>query len=210
MSFRTRALAIIRASVAASCLLLPQAGFTYEHPLSDSSVRNAYFLGQDAERATDFLAQYVQSLPVPENGAHVAQIELDTPYAQAVKASLQRPMGYSAQDAAADSKKRGDSIVVRVQVMLTPTYTGVGGDFWLDVSVGLVQKKHMAARRVYGVPLYASDRDGDDSWVIGANIFVEFAVEGVESDDVQVEVIPPKGPAVHATFDLSSCPKPTC
>ena len=39
---------------------------------------------------------------------------------------------------------------------------------------------------------------------IGANVYVQFSLTGVRSDSVQVEVVPPEGDAVHATFDLST------
>jgi len=185
-------------------LLTPQLGFAYDHPLTDESVRDAYFLGQDSDRAVSFLSQYVQSLPVPDRGPDVVEIELRTPYAQVVEASLEHLVGYSAQQAAADYKRRGDFIQVRVKVLFTPSYTGRGEDFWRGVSVGLVQKKHMAATSVSGQPLYATDHDGDRAWVIGANVFVQFSVAGVDSDSVDVEVVPPEGATVHATFDLDS------
>jgi hypothetical protein len=181
-------------------LLVPQLGFGYDHPLTDEVVRDAYFLGQDLDRSNDFFARYTQALPVPDSGPQVAEIELLTPYAQVVQVSHEHPMGYSAQQAAADYKKRGDFIQVRVKVLFTPTYTGAD-DFWRGVSVGLVQKKHMAATGVSAQLLYTSDPDGY-SWVIGANVFVEFSVAGVESDSVDVAVVPPGGAGVRATFDL--------
>jgi hypothetical protein len=194
-------LTLIQAGVAVASLLAPQLGFAYDHPLRDDAVREAYFLGQNPDQAAQLLSRYVQSLPVPESGPHVAQIELSTPYAQVVEVSQQHSVGYSAQDAAADYKKRGDFILVRVQVMFTPSYSDRGEGFWRDVSVGLVQKDHMAARSVSAELLYSGDRDGD-SWIIGANVFVVFSVAGVESDSVQVEVVPPEGETVRATFDL--------
>jgi hypothetical protein len=181
-------------------LLVPQLGFGYDHPLTDEVVRDAYFLGQDLDRSNDFFARYTQALPVPDSGPQVAEIELLTPYAQVVQVSHEHPMGYSAQQAAADYKKRGDFIQVRVKVLFTPTYTGAD-DFWRGVSVGLVQKKHMATTGVSAQLLYTSDPDGY-SWVIGANVFVEFSVAGVESDSVDVAVVPPGGAGVRATFDL--------
>jgi hypothetical protein len=183
-------------------LLAPQLGFAYEHPLRDDSVRKAYFLGQDLDRSNAFLAQYVRALPVPERGPHVAEVELRTPYWQVVEASRENTVDYSAQQAAADYRKRGDFLRVRVKVLFTPTYTGRAEDFWRGISVGLVQKKHMAATGMSAQPLYASGPDGT-TWMTGANVYIDFSVEGVDSDSIEVEVIPPEGPAVHVTFDLS-------
>jgi hypothetical protein len=201
MKFPRKFFTTIQIGVAVCSLAMPQSGFAYSHPLTDEAVRDAYFLGQDSERSATFLADYLQSLRLPDRGPHVAQIELSTPYALVVRTSQQHPTGYSAQQAAADYKQRGDYILVRVQIMFTPTYTG-GEDYWRTVPVGLVQKKHMAARSVSGEALYATDHDGDRAWLIGANVFVVFSVDGVDSDTVQVEVEPPGGTTVHATFDL--------
>jgi len=200
MKFDRGVFFVLQFGVALFSLLVPQAGFAYGHPLTDEAVRAGYFLGQDLDRSNEFFARYTRALPVPDSGPQVAEIELLTPYAQVVQVSHEHPMGYSAQQAAADYKKRGDSIQVRVKVLFTPTYTGAD-DFWRGVSVGLVQKEHMAATGVSAQLLYASDADGG-SWVIGANVFVEFSVAGVESDSVDVEVVPPGGAGVRATFDL--------
>jgi hypothetical protein len=182
----------------------PQLAFGYDYPLSDDAVREAYFLGQDVRSVNSFLSQYVQALPVPGSGPHVAEIELSTPYAQVVEASALHTVNYSAQDAAEEYRRRGDFILVRVKVLFTPTYADPGDDFWRYVAVGLVQKKHMAATSVSGEPIYASDQDGDSSVAIGANVLVQFSVAGVASGSVQVEVIPPGGSPVHATFDLKT------
>jgi hypothetical protein len=202
MKSRRRLLTMGQLGAVTVTLLLPPPSFAFDHPLSDAQVRDAYFLGQDADRSAAFLAKYVQELPVPEKGPHVSQVELSTPYAQVVQISRQHKDDYSAQQAAVDYKNRGDSIRVRVQVMFTPTYPNGGEDFWSAVSVGLVQKTHIAARSASGQAIYTINREGDRNWIIGANVFVVFDLAGVESDSIQVEVIPPGGPPAYATFQL--------
>jgi len=97
--------------------------------------------------------------------------------------------------------------MVRAQVMFTPTYSNRPDDFWRDVSIGLIQgdrivPKNVSGQAVYtGQPIYITNRDGT-SWVIGADIYAVFDVAGLSSDSVQVEVVPPDGAPVHATFDL--------
>ena len=203
----SRVLGALRVVLGVWIASFPQFGFAYSHRLTDSEVRDAYFLGQDSERATAFLSQYVQNLPVPNSGPHVAQIELRTPYAQVVAISRQHSTGYSAQQAAEDYKARGNTILVRAQVMFTPTYSNRPDDFWRDVSIGLIQGDRIAPKSVSGQPvytgqpIYTTNRDGT-SWVIGADISGVFDVAGLSSDSVQVEVVPPEGAPVHATFDL--------
>jgi hypothetical protein len=193
----------LAAAIWAACL--PQLALAYDHPLSDEAVRDAYFIGQNVKNVNHFLSPYIQSLPVPASGPHVAEVALSTPFAQVVEVSAQHSVGYSDPQAAEDYRKRGDFIAVRVKVLFTPTYPDPGGDFWRSISVGLIQKKnHMGATSVSGEPIYSGDADGDGTVSIGANVYVQFRLAGVKSDSVQVEVEPPGGAPVYATFDLSS------
>ncbi len=202
MKFSGRLPAVIQLVVVLGLVCNPRFAFAYDHPLSDEAVRDAYFVGQDVKTVNTFLAQYTQHLPVPRSGPHVAEIALSTPFAQVVEVSAQHSVGYSDLQAAEDYRKRGDSIAVRVKVFFTPTYTNRAEDFWRDVSVGLIQKKHMAATKVDGQPIYSSDTYGGGV-LMGADIYVQFSIAGVRSDSLQVEVIPPEGAPVYATFDLS-------
>jgi hypothetical protein len=201
MRFSPKLVTLIQWGLVVWTAIAPQPSLAYDHPLSDDAVREAYFLGQDVRRANQFLSQYTQELPVPNSGPHVAEVALNTPYAQVVTVSAQHTVGYSAQQARADYQKNGDFIVVRVKVLFTPTYANPGDDFWRSVSVGLIQKKHIAAKSVSGEPIYSSDPIGG-TVAIGANVFVQFGLAGVRSGPVEVEVIPPAGLPVHAVFDL--------
>jgi hypothetical protein len=203
MKLSRKLCALIQLGAAVWTAIVPQLAFAYDHPLSDDAVREAYFLGQDVRGADKFLSQYAQALPVPNSGPHVAEIALTTPYAQVVEVSAHHTVGYSAQQAWADYRKRGDFIVVRVKVLFTPTYADPGLDFWSHVSVGVIQRKHIAATRVRSEPIYSSDAIGG-TVAIGANVFAQFSVAGVRSGPVQVEAIPPEGLPVRATFDLST------
>jgi hypothetical protein len=198
----SRTLAIAMQLAAAICAgFFAQFAIAYDHQLSAEAVRDAYFLGQDVKNVNHFLSRYVQSLPVPQSGPDVSEIALSTPYAQVVEVSAQHSVGYSAQQAAEDYRKRGDFIAVRIKVLFTPTYPNPGDDFWRSISVGLIQKNHVAATHVSGEPIYSADAYGDTA-SIGANVYAQFSLAGVRSDSVQVEVVPPEGSVVHATFDL--------
>jgi hypothetical protein len=204
MRFYRRLAFVTQLAAAIWVAFLPPLAFAYDHPLSDEAVREAYFIGQDVKNVNQFLAPYVKSLPVPDSGPQIAEIALSTPYAQVVEASSQHSVGYSDQQAAADYRKRGDFIAVRVKVLFTPTYPDPGDDFWRSVSVTLIQKKPMGATHVSGEPIYLDGLAGDGVVSIGANVYVQFSLAGVKSDSVRVDVRAPKGDTVHATFDLSS------
>jgi hypothetical protein len=204
MRFSRKLLTLIQLGLAVWMAIAPQLSFAYDHSLSDDTVREAYFLGQDVRRANEFLSQYTQELPVPNSGPQVAEIALNTPYAQLVAVSAQHTVGYSAQQAWADYQRTGDFIVVRVKVLFTPPYPDPGDhDFWRTVSVGLMQRKHIAAKSVRGEPIYSSDPIGG-TVAIGANVFAQFSVAGVRSGPVEVEVIPLAGLPVHSVFDLNT------
>jgi hypothetical protein len=182
--------------------MAPPIAFAYDHPLTSDAVRQAYFVGQDLKTVNAHLAPYLKSLPVPSRGPDVAEIELRTPFVQVVEDSAMHSVNYSAQDAATAYQKRGDFVLVRVKILLTPTYSNTDPDFWRDVSVGLVQEEHIAAIGVSGEPIYSSDETGGGG-LLGANIYARFSVAGLHSVPLQVEVVPPEGPAVRAKFDLS-------
>src|SRR5205823_8474915 len=95
-----------------------------EFPLSDTSIREAYFLGQrNDQKTSDFLKLYAKFLPLPQKGPYVSEIHLLTPYAQIVADSSRHSVGYSAQQAAADYHGRGDTILLQVRIEFTVTYT---------------------------------------------------------------------------------------
>lgn len=203
MRFARRLGTLARWGAALFAVLTPQRAFSYDHPLGDEAVRDAYFVGQDKTGVNAFLAPYTQELPLPDSGPHVAEVELSTPYTQVVEDSAQHASSYSAQEAADAYRKRGDVLLVRVKVLFTPTYSG-DDDYWRGVSVGLIQKgKHMGGIGVTGQPIYTADPEGGEL-PIGANIYVTFSVNGVQDGPLQVEIEPPGGAQVHAKFDLSS------
>jgi hypothetical protein len=98
-------------------------GAGFEAPLSEHSVREAYFLGQRNNDATAaFLREYARALPLPKRGVYVSQVWLLTPYAQVVRTSGRHSVGYSAQQAAAEYHGLGDSLLIEVRFEFTPTY----------------------------------------------------------------------------------------
>ncbi|MBZ5526393.1 MAG: hypothetical protein LAN71_00625 [Acidobacteriia bacterium] len=209
-----------KALALAALLLLAQAASAYEAPLDSHTVRDAYFLGQrNDEKTALFLAQYEQVLPLPEKGPHVAEIELHTPYAQIVAVSRDHTVGYSSQQAAADYRKRGDTIRVRILLRLTPTYpleiapkleitvheipgaTARSEDFWKDFGYELRQDDlPVQPLSIRGEAVYAGENHA--SHMIGAQVWLEYAAEDVASQMTEFEVATPDGQRVIVKFDL--------
>jgi len=175
--------------------------------LSASEVRQAYFLGQRRgdERLAQFLAEYVQRLPAPASGPHVAVIQISTPYHQVVKRSWRAVSGYSSQQAARDYKASPDLVLVTVTVNLLPGDVAALRElgFWQKFDVRLVQDDQtISPRRIDGELIYLYD-DSGFAQVIGFELRAEFSTQQVTRAPVTVEVTTHDQQTVTAQFDLA-------
>ncbi len=202
----------------------PSASAFFESPLTDHAVREAYFLGQHHDASTDAaLKPYLHKLSPPEKGPHVSDICLLTPYAQVIEASNAKASGYSSQQAVADYRVRGDTIVVRFQIRFTPTYTYItssrnragdsppGGvtvrseDFWQSFKAGLSQNDHwLEPLSREGKPIYIATAQGNGSVLDGAYIWLTFDAKDVASEMATAEIFTPDGQHVTSDFDLAA------
>ena len=67
-------------------LLSAQTAFAFESPLSDESVREAYFLGQRHDDSLErLLEKYTHPLPPPETGPYISSIMFLTPFMRAAR-----------------------------------------------------------------------------------------------------------------------------
>lgn len=200
----------VRSSILLIGLLAPQFSAAYEHPLSSGSIWEAFLLGARSNEGPAFLARYAKQLPLPNSGAHVAAVEIDTPYEQVVLRALQRAVDYSPQQAEQDYRAQPDVIVVRVRINLTPTYSGYlvdtsqerhgvqlrSVDFWRDFSIRLVQTKGVTPKKTAGRPLFSR------SGLSGAEVELEFDTAQVTSAPTRIEGLMPDGQIVDAEFNL--------
>jgi len=213
--------------MSASLALSP--ALPFEVPLSDNSVREAYFLGQRADqKLADFLSLYRHALPLPERGPYVAEIRLLTPYARVVVESNRHTVGYSAQQAAADYRGRGDTILIQVRIELTPTFTYAdadhlaqerGGelhrhlepeDFWraLPIHVSQTRAAHeettLQPFDVHAEPIYGyAGRDSGGSY-IGALVSLEYDAAQFDSAPTHVEIVTTTSYRAITNFDLTA------
>ena len=219
---------MIRGSVSLPALLialtlaLPPL-LAYDSDLSDTAVREAYFLGRrNDDKTRAFFEPYARHLPLPKSGPYVSEIHLLTPLAQVVKVSSSTTSGYSAQQAHIDYRDRGDSLLLEVHVQFTPSYNQIDArpssgkvagekgivlrseDFWQDFRYGIKQKEDwIEPRSMHGEPEYdRADRYGTNG-LIGAWVYLDYDARNVPSDDTEVHVVTPDGQDVAVTFDLS-------
>lgn len=211
---------LISASLALS--FLSATCLAYETPLSDRTVREAYFLGQHHDASTEAaLKPYLHHLSEPKTGPYISEIRVLTPYAQVIETSSTQSAGYSAQQAAADYHAHPDTIVVRFRIDFTPTYGYIESsrdradlaaekgisirteDFWQAFNAGLSQNDQWIEPLTRdGEPIYA--RTSDSGEMIGAYIWVTYDAHDVASDPVTAEIFTPDGQHVTSTFDLAA------
>ena len=196
---------------ASSCLSL-------EIPLSDQTIREAYFIGQHHDASTkSALEPYIHHLAPPKTGPYISEVRLLTPYAQVIDVSNSQSSGYSAQQAAADYHSRSDTILVRVRIEFSATYGLLEAgndtktfasekgikirqeDFWKAFRVGLSQKDDwIDPLSLDGEATYS------DNGMDGALIWLVCDAHDLSSESASVEVFTPDGQHVVTTFDLST------
>jgi len=195
--------------------------------LSDEAVREAYFLGQrNDEKTAQFLESYLRRLPMPQSGLYVSEIELFTPYAEAVDLSRQHTVGYSAQQAAQEYRDRGDVFRLRVRVFFTDTYslstyaqtaTQKGRNSklrkdvrsqssgWQGFQVQLWQRDRLIEPlEIPGVPVFRSYTVGDAYF--GFDVVLHYDGDDIAPDSAKVVVLTPDGQRIGADFDLATLP----
>ncbi len=146
-------------SIAVAATLLASSCFAFDTPLSQEAVRDAYFLGQHNDQSTlSFFSQYVKTLPAPDKGAYISEVEIYTPYAQIIEHSRRLAGAYSAQQAELDYRHHSDKLYVRIRINFTDSYGALElyrsakgdkqlssrdaplPDFYRDFRVGLSQR----------------------------------------------------------------------
>jgi hypothetical protein len=207
----------------AVALLLPLAAAAYDTQLDARAIHEAYVLGQRNDKATgDFLASYVSQITEPQSGAHIAEIELLTPYAQIVDESRQKTAeGYSEEQASEEYKHRANTIKVNIVILLPTAYPKTAENssappatrseksalrpenFWQNFQFSLKQHgKAIPSKGISNQPIYSTATNNAPAVLDGENVWLEFDVKDVQSDETTMEVVTPEGKNIRALFDL--------
>ena len=216
----TSAVHRVAISFVVSILLFDQPLLAFQTPLSDTAVREAYFLGQRHDQSvSDFFAKYAKTLPAPQYGPYIATVRFLTPYAQVVSLSGNKSAGYSAQQAERDHHADAETVTVSVDIYLTDSYgpflaaasnSGSGSgltprssDFWRDFDVSVSSdSRTLSPQDTSGQPIYNCSESGCS--LVGATVTLTFAASRFPPDSVTVNVVPPEGDEVNVDFDLTS------
>ena len=208
------------ASVLTAVILLAPSSFTFNTPLSDQAVREAYFLGQRRdETMANLLNKYTKLLPPPKTGPDIASVTFLTPFALLVQQSNQRSE-YSAQQAALDHRDQPEFVRIVVQIQFTDSYgpyivrpTGSRSgsprgfvprpyDFWKDFDVQVSSEdQKLRPFSSYGRPNFSCSEEGGCT-LTGATLQFDFSVEDFASGSATVDVLSPEGDPVSVNCDL--------
>src|SRR5437660_637078 len=211
----------VASSAMISALLVCQAAFAFDTPLSDQAVREAYFLGQRHDQTmSTLLNKYTNLLLPPKTGPDIASVTFLTPFALLVQQSMEHSSGYSAQQAALDHRDQPEFVRIVVQIQLTDSYgsfiirpTGSRSgsstgfvprpyDFWKDFDVQVSSEdQRLRPFSSSGQPNFICSADNSCT-LSGATLQFDFSVEAFASGSATVDVIPPEGDAVSVDFDL--------
>jgi hypothetical protein len=209
-------------ALSTAILLLAQPLLAFQSPLSDISIREAYFLGQrQDEKFSITLDKYTQHLASPKTGPYIESVSFLTPFAQVLRFSHDRSFGYSAQQAQLDFLSKPESVFVTVRIFFTASYSSLlpqppnsrrdapatyavrPSDFWRDFHVATFGdgKEPLSTLSNHGEPTYRCDEGG--CVLTGAFLRLEFPAEAFTSDTATIQIDPPEGATVSVDFDLS-------
>jgi len=214
--------------IAASLLCIANCGTSaaYEAPLTPPALHEAYILGQRNDQSTSsFFSPYSQQITEGSQVPHIAEIEILTPFAQIVDVSRHFSSGYTEEQAVREYHQRGDTIVLRIVLMLPAAYpkpepapdqppappqqsppanTSLRPEnFWQNFHFEMKQHgKIVATRFIRNKPIYSTPTKDTPAVLDGATIWLEYDAKDVASDETVVEVTTPDSKTINATFDL--------
>jgi hypothetical protein len=206
----------------ASLLILAPSSSAFDTPLSDTAVREAYFLGQRHDNSLGkLLDKYVLYLPPPKTGPYIQSVSFLTPYALTAISSSQQVSIYSAQQAQLDHLKNPELVQVTVQISLTDSYgpylsspagpdphslKGIvmrPSDFWCDFRLRTFQKDEMVIpTHAEGKPIFRCEKNS--CTLAAATLTFEYPAAAFTETSATIQIDPPEGDPVVVDFDLTS------
>ncbi|HKV62451.1 MAG TPA: hypothetical protein VJO16_11085 [Candidatus Acidoferrum sp.] len=215
-----RTFRVLASFLVALCVALPASPI--QTPLSDESVRDAYFLGQRHDGTyPSILTKYIKIPPPPKSGPYISSVTLKTPFIQLLEYSDAFIGNYSAQKALLDHHGKEEFALVFVEIQLTDSYGRLvppppnwlsrspeawvprPSDFWRDFQVQIYNgEQPLAPYDFHGHATYGCGRGGHPCILTGATLELDFRAESFTSDSAVIQVIPPEGDPVSVDFDL--------
>ena len=210
-------------AIIAALVMPAQPIFAFQSPLSEESVREAYFLGQRHDGSFEGLVEKsTRRFPAPKTGPYISSVMFVTPFVSAAQLSNSYIGNYSAQKAELDHRGAGkESVKIIIEIQLTESYGQFiapartnsrsssapvliprPDDFWKDFQVQIFNGDEALSNSVYhGRPKYTCGEYGP-CILIGATLTFEFPADAFSADAASITVDPPEGEPVTAEFDL--------
>src|ERR1700733_2054812 len=201
----------------------------YEATLAPAALHDAYVLGQRNDQTTaEFLDPYAKQTTGTVDGGtpHLSEIEVLTPFAQVVDESRRKGSGgFSEQQAIAAYHKRGDTLVIRVNLVLPAAYPEkergaqaptVSHDpkqtdalrpenFWQKFQFALKQNgKTVPTKSIHNQPVYSAATKNSPSTLDGQTVWLEYDAKSIANEPISIEVNTPDGKTATTQFDLKS------
>ena len=174
----------------------------YERHLDSESIREAFFLGQRRDEATDhFLASYRHYFPLPKTGPYISLVQILTPYAQVVLGSKEGTAGLTPMDAESEFGAQRTPFLVRVRVFSTPTYYSPSqlNELWEKLSISVSQGRTLRPLKTDYISRTGALGRGPG----GTDVELSFDVKNVASAPITIDISSPDGQHLEAKFDLS-------
>jgi hypothetical protein len=189
---------VLRLASAFLILFLPLPTFAYDLPLSESSIRDAYFLGtREGALRPDLLSKYARHIPELKEEGGVSTARIETPFLQVADYSGRVP-NYSAQDAVKDSYEK--PLVFRIRLDIC---------YELDapqkaIRVRVMQNKREVLPLLFESSPYSLITDFGTQPPNGEQIVLEFTPSKITSSDLTILIDTSDGQHAETVFDLQS------
>src|SRR5271167_2683620 len=185
------------ATLVAALLLFPTPSSAFDTPLSDTAVREAYFLGQRHDDSyASFMAKYSRPLALPESGPYISSVTFLTPFALVVRHSAEQSFNYSAQQAQIDHRSQPEIVRVEIEIQLTTSYPAIYpspdisgglaqrlGDFWREFRIQVVSGETAVRALSYNGHPHYSWGDNGACILSGATVQMEFSADKFTDSD---------------------------
>jgi len=211
---------VLASLLVALCVSLPALPITT--PLSDESIREAYFLGQRHDGTyPSILGKYMKNLPPPKSGPYISSVTFLTPFIQLVQYSDGYIGNYSAQKALLNHRGQEEFVLIFIEIQLTDSYGRLmppqpnwrsrspeslvprPSDFWRDFQVQINNgDQPLTPYDFHGHATFGCARRGP-CILTGATLEFDFRADSFTSDSASIQVIPPEGDPVSVDFNLT-------
>jgi hypothetical protein len=180
-------------------LVIARGACGYDFPLSESAIRDAYFLGtKGPSQGRTFLGEYTHAVNQFKVGACTSEISLETPFAHIAIHASKTP-NYSAQDAVKEFL--GKPAVFRMHLDICY----LAGALENVIKVTVLQNKRSIRwtyenRSAYYPPSDESTQVSNN----GERIDLEFPADRIDSSELTIRIDTPDGQHADTVFALES------